>query len=414
MYSKVVVTGMGAITPLGLDVESTWEKLLLGESGVDYITAFNTDTLGVKFAAEVKGFDPEDFLERKEARRMDRFTQMVAVATREALDKARLDTGNVDPYRFAIILGSGIGGIVTLSEEMQVLAERGPRRVSPFLLPMMLADMAPASLSIMFGARGANINIVSSCSSSADALGQAWRMIRTGEADIVIAGGSEAPLCPVALAGFDNMRAISRRNEAPQKASRPFDRDRDGFVMGEGAAVLVLESEESAARRGVEPLAELAGYAATSDAHHIVEPAPEGESASRAVRMALDRAGLRPEEVGYINAHGTSTPLNDIAETRVLKKVFGEEAYRIPISSTKSMHGHLLGAAGAIEAIATVKTLMHGAIPPTINLESPDPECDLDYTANSARKAPVRAALSNSFGFGGHNSVLAFKAIAPG
>ena len=286
---------MGAVTPLGLDVESTWGKLLQGTSGVAYITIFDADSLRVNFAAEVKGFDPDNFMERKEARRLDRFTQLATVAAKEALTQAQLNATKVDPYRIAVILGSGVGGVMTLSQEMQVLAERGSRRVSPFLHPMMLADMAPAKISMMFGARGPNFNVVSACSSSADALGQAWRMIQTGEMDIVIAGGSDAPLSPVIIAGFDNMRALSRRNEAPEKASRPFDKERDGFVMGEGAAILVLESEESAAKREVEPLAELASYAATSDAHHVVEPAPEGHSATRAVQMAMERAGLRAE-----------------------------------------------------------------------------------------------------------------------
>jgi len=401
---------MGVITPLGLDVESTWEKLVQGTSGVDYITAFDHDELEVKFAAEVKGFDPTAYLERKEARRMDRFTQMAAVATKEALAQARLKLEEVDPYRVAVLMGSGIGGILTLSRELQVLRERGARRVTPFLLPMMLADMASAKLSMLLGAQGPNFCTVSSCSSSADALGLAWQMVRTGEMDIAIAGGSEAPICPIAVAGFDAMRTLSRRNDAPQKASRPFDGQRDGFVMGEGAGVLIIESHESVLRRDVQPLAELTGYAATSDAYHVVEPAADGHSAARAIRMTLERAGLKPEDIGHINAHGTSTRLNDTVETKALKEALGQQTYHIPISSTKSMIGHLLGAAGAVEAVATIKALMHQVIPPTINLEVPDPECDLDYTANSARQAPVRAALSTSFGFGGHNSVLVFSA----
>jgi 3-oxoacyl-[acyl-carrier-protein] synthase II len=402
---------LGAVTPLGLDVGSTWTSLLEGTSGVNYITAFDAESMRVNFAAEVKGFDPDDFMERKESRRLDRFTQFAAVAANEALAQARLDVEQADPYRVAVILGSGVGGVMSLTQEMQVVSERGPRRVSPFLLPMMLSDMASAKVSMMFGARGPNINVVSACSSSADALGHAWRMIQSGEMDIVIAGGSDAPLCPVIIAGFDNMRALSRRSHAPEKASRPFDKERDGFVIGEGAGILVLESAESVAKRNAKPLVELAGYAATSDSHHVVEPAPEGRSATKAVELAMERAGLSPKEIGYVNAHGTSTPLNDSVETRVLKQALGETAYLIPINSTKSMLGHSLGAAGAIEAVITAKSILHGTVHPTINLESPDPECDLDYTTEGARKATIRAALSNSFGFGGHNSVLAFKAV---
>jgi 3-oxoacyl-[acyl-carrier-protein] synthase II len=395
---------------MGLDAPSTWEGLIKGISAVDYITAFDTEGFETRIAAEVKGFDPLDYLDRKEARRLDRFAQFAIVASREALSQARLSEDRVDPYRTAVIVGSGIGGIITLSQQQEVLREKGPRRVSPFLIPMMLADMGPAQISMALGAMGPNFCTVSSCSSGADAIGQAWEMVRRGDVDIAIAGGSEAPICPIAIAGFGALRALSRHNEEPKKASRPFDALRDGFVMGEGAAILVLESHQSVLRRGVEPLAELSGYAATSDAFHITEPAPDGSGAAKAMQLAIQRAGLEPTEIDYINAHGTSTPLNDRHETLAIKTAFGEEAYKVAISSTKSMTGHLLGAAGALEAAICVLAIQHQAIPPTINLENPDPECDLDYTPNTARRSRVRAAMSNAFGFGGHNSVLIFTA----
>ena len=408
MNSRVFVTGMGIISPLGLNVASTWKNLTSGVSGVDFITSFDLDGFETRFAGEVKGFEPTDYMEKKEARRMDRFAQFSAAAAGEALAQANLNPEAVDPYRVAVIVGSGIGGITTLSQQYDVLKEKGPRRVTPFLIPMMLADMASAQVSMATGAMGLNMCTVSSCSSGADALGEAWGMIRRDEADAVIAGGSEAPLCPIAVAGFNSLRALSRYNEDPKKASRPFDSNRDGFVMGEGAAILVLESHESIKRRGVEPLAELMGYAATSDAYHITEPWPDGHSAARAMSLAIDRAGIKVEELDYINAHGTSTPLNDKHETQAIKCALGEKAYRIPISSTKSMTGHLLGAGGAVEAAACILAIRDGVIPPTINLEHPDPDCDLDYTPGMSRPHRVRTALSNSFGFGGHNSVLIF------
>ena len=332
------------------------------------------------------------------------------VASLEACQQASLEPEKVDPFRVAVIVGSGIGGIITLSQQYDVLQEKGPRRVSPFLIPMMLGDMAPAQVSMASGAMGPNFSSVSSCSSGADAIGQGWQMIRRDEADIVLAGGSEAPICPIAVAGFNSLRALSRRNDNPKGASRPFDAERDGFVMGEGAAVLVLESEASAVRRGVTPLGEVAAYAATSDAYHLTEPAPGGPSAAKAMTLALERAGLAPHEIGYLNAHGTSTPLNDRQETLAIKSAMGEAAYRVPISSTKSMTGHLLGAGGALEAAVCIMALRDGAIPPTINLENPDEECDLGYTPGVARRLPISSAMSNSFGFGGHNSVLIFTA----
>ena len=403
-----MITGMGIISPLGLDVATTWDGIINGRSGVDFITAFDSEGFDTQFAAEVKGFDPESYLDRKNVRRMDRFAQFAAVAAQEACRQAGLEPGSVDPYRVGVIIGSGIGGISTLSQQHEILIDRGPKRVSPFLIPMMLGDMASAQVSMVTGSMGANYCAVSSCSSGADALGQGWAMIRRGQEDIVLAGGSEAPLVPVAVAGFNALRALSRFNEDPAKASRPFDVQRDGFVMGEGAAVLVLESEESANRRGVTPLAEIKGYAATSDAYHLTEPMASGESAARAMSNALEEAGVDPSEVDYINAHGTSTPLNDRHETMAIKVALGEEAYRVPLSSPKSMTGHLLGSGGALEACFCVLAMENSIIPPTINLNDPDPDCDLDYTPNQARSKEINVTISNSFGFGGHNSVLVF------
>ena len=403
-----MVTGIGIISPLGLDVESTWDGIVNGRSGVDLITAFDTEGFDTHFAAEVKGFDPENYLERKEARRMDRFAQFAAVAAQQACAQAGLERGTVDPYRVGVIIGSGIGGISTLSQQHEILIERGPKRVSPFLIPMMLGDMASAQASMVTGSMGANYCLVSSCSSGADALGQAWAMIRRGQEDIVLAGGSEAPLVPVAVAGFNALRALSRFNENPAGASRPFDVNRDGFVMGEGAAVLVLESEESAKKRGATILGEIKGYAATSDAHHLTEPLASGESAARAMTKALEEAGVTAADVDYVNAHGTSTPLNDRHETAAIKVALGEDAYRVPVSSTKSMTGHLLGSGGALEACFCLLGMENSIIPPTINLIEADPSCDLDYTPNTARPQELNVTVSNSFGFGGHNSVLVF------
>jgi 3-oxoacyl-[acyl-carrier-protein] synthase II len=403
---------MGVVSPLGLNADSTWQGLVNGVSGVDPITDFDPEGFETRFAAGVKGFDPTDYMEKKEARRMDRFAQFAVVAAGEALVQAGLKPQEQDPFRVAAIVGSGIGGIITLSQQYDVLREKGPRRVTPFLIPMMLGDMASAQVSMATGAMGRNFCAVSSCSSGADAIGQAWEMLRLDEADVVLAGGSEAPICPIAIAGFNSLRALSRHNEDPKKASRPFDAQRDGFVMGEGAAILVLESHESMQRRGARPLAELVGYSATSDAHHLTDPSPNGFSAARAMKLAMERAGVRPEEIDYINAHGTSTPLNDRHETEAIKSALGEDAYRVPISSTKSMTGHLLGAGGALEAAACVLAMNHGIIPPTINLETPDPDCDLDYTPCVARRRDIGIAMSNSFGFGGHNSVLIFASAS--
>ncbi|MCH7621095.1 MAG: beta-ketoacyl-ACP synthase II [Chloroflexi bacterium] len=403
---RVFITGIGIISPLGLDVSTTWSELTQGHSGIDLITAFDTEGFDTRFAAQVKGFDPEDYLDRKLARRMDRFAQFAAVAAQEACRNAGISPAEEDPYRVGVIIGSGIGGIITLSQQYEVLRERGPRRVTPFLIPMMLGDMASAQVSMVTGAMGANYCVVSSCSSGADALGQGWEMIRRGQADVVLAGGSEAPISPIAVAGFNSLRALSRYNGDPQLASRPFDRDRDGFVMGEGSAVLVLESEQHLQKRRAPALAELRGYGATSDAHHVTEPNPTGRSAAEAILLALQAAEVDASEIDYLNAHGTSTPLNDSQETKAIKLALGEDAYRVPISSSKSMTGHLLGAGGALEAAFCVLALQHGLIPPTINLHNQDPECDLDYTPLKARAQQLNVVVSNSFGFGGHNSVL--------
>ncbi len=403
---KVVVTGLGMISPLGLNVSDSWDAVIAGESGIDYITGFDAEAFDTRFAAEVKGFDAENYLDRKDARRMDRFAQFAAVAAQEACRQAELEPREMDRYSVHVIIGSGIGGLSTLTEQHRVLLERGPRRVSPFLIPMMLADMGSAQVSMVTGAMGANYCITSSCSSGADAIGAGWELISNGRADVVLAGGAEAPITPLGVAGFNALRALSRQNDNPQRASQPFNRNRDGFVLAEGSAVLVLESADHAAGRGAQPLAELRGYAATSDSHHLTEPNPTGQSAAEAVTAALDVARLSPADVDYLNAHGTSTPLNDWHETKALKLALSEDAYRVPISSTKSMTGHLLGAGGALEAALCTVALGAGVMPPTINLDDPDDECDLDYVPNTARSADLRVALSNSFGFGGHNSVL--------
>ena len=407
--NRVVVTGVGVVSPVGLDADSTWNNLLAGKSGVDQITAFDADGYGTTIAAEVKSFDADGLLGRKEARRMDRFVQLGAGAALEAVEDAGIAVTDENRTRVSVMVASGIGGIITLESQIGVLDRRGPRRVSPFLVPMMLPDMASGQISMLLGAKGPNYSTVSACSSAADTIGQAFEALRRGDVDVAIAGGSEAAICPIGVAGFNACHALSKRNEAPQAASRPFDADRDGFVMGEGGAALILETLEHAMARGAEPVAEMVGYGSTADAHHITQPAPEGEGAARAMNNALEQARTLPEEIGYINAHGTSTPLNDKYETMAVKAVFGEEAYRIPISSTKSMTGHLLGASGALEAAVTVLALSKWAIPPTINLETPDPDCDLDYTPHMPRRGRIRSAMSNSFGFGGHNASLVFQ-----
>lgn len=411
MKNRVVVTGIGVVSPLGLDRKSTWNALMAGESGIGRITSFDTEGFQTTIAAEVKGFDPETYVGKKQARRMDRFVQLAAAATIEAVEHSDLKIVPENSTRISVMISSGIGGIMTLSEQIGVLNQRGPSRVSPFLVPMMLPDMASGQVSIMLGAKGPNYSTVSACSSGADAIGQAFEVLQQGDADVVFAGGAEAAICPIGVAGFNACMALSTRNDDPKAASRPFDVDRDGFVLGEGAAVLVLETMDHAISRGAKPIAELVGYGTTADANHITQPAPEGEGASRAMRIALKKAGLQPEEISYINAHGTSTPLNDKYETMAMKGVFSERAYSIPISSTKSMTGHLLGASGALESAISVMAIAKSAIPPTINLDNADPDCDLDYTPNVARQGTVRAAMTNSFGFGGHNASLVYQAF---
>jgi 3-oxoacyl-[acyl-carrier-protein] synthase II len=411
MTTRIVVTGIGAVSPLGLDIPTLWEALKSGKSGAGPITLFDAELFETKIAAEVKGFNPTDHIEYREARRMDRYTQFATVASLQAVKQSNLDCEK-EGTEVGVIIGSGIGGITTLSAQMATLAEKGPRRISPFLVPMMIADAAAGHVSIMLGAKGMNFCATSACSSGADAVGEACEIIRRGDVQVMIAGGAEAAITPIGIAGFNAAGALSVRNDAPQKASRPFDAQRDGFVMGEGAAVLVLENLDHALKRNANILAELAAYGATSDAFHITQPAQDGKGGAKAMNMALRKAGLTIKDIDYINAHGTSTAMNDKCETMAIKSVFGEHAYRVPVSSTKSMMGHLIGAAGAIEAIVCVLAIQHGVVPPTINLEYPDPDCDLDYVPNVARQQRVRAAMSNSFGFGGHNSVLVLREYA--
>ncbi|MQF99968.1 MAG: beta-ketoacyl-ACP synthase II [SAR202 cluster bacterium] len=409
MSKRIVVTGIGIVSPLGLNTEDTWQGLINGRSGIDYITSFDSELFETRIAGEVKDFNPNDFLDRKEARRMDRFTQFAAVAAQEAVRNAKLDITENNATRIASMIGTGIGGIITLSQEYQVLIDKGPSRVSPFLIPMMLADTASGRVSMMTGAKGPNFNAVSSCATGADTIGEASEIILRGEADVAITGASEAAICPVGVAGFNACSALSRRNDEPQRASRPFDSERDGFVMGEGAAVLVIESLDHALERGASPIVELIGYAAAADAYHITQPAPGGEGGARAMKLALEKAHLSPNDVEYINAHGTSTPMNDKFETMAINSVFGSHAKDLAISSTKSMTGHLLGAGGALEAAISSLVISRGIIPPTINLDNPDPECDLDYVPHNARQMDVSVVISNSLGFGGHNTCLCFR-----
>src|SRR6266567_3629608 len=409
VMSRVVVTGLGLITALGNDVDSTWEALCQGKSGVSEITSYDTSRHRIHFGAELKTFDPSLYLERKEVRRNDPYQQLAIAASKQAVAHAGLEITRDIADDVGVYIGSGIGGLTTLHEQFRTLFEKGPERISPFLINMMIIDGAPGIVSILTGAKGPNWAAVSACATSANTVGEAWETIRRGDARAMIAGGAEKSMTPIAMAAFDNMHALSRRNDDPQGASRPFDVTRDGFVMGEGAGMLILEDLEFAQARGATILAELVGYGSTGDAHHITEPAPGGAGLVRAIRRALQKAGLRPDEIEYINAHGTSTPYNDRTETQAIKTCFGEHASRVAISSTKSMTGHTLGAAGAVEAVISIMAIQTGIIPPTINLHNPDPECDLDYVPNEARKATVNIAMSNSMGFGGHNTCLIFK-----
>ena len=412
MTDRVVVTGIGLVTPVGLNSESTWNSLVEGRSGIAYISLFDAEGYESRIAGEVDNFDASAALGRKEAKRLDRFSQFACVAALEALEHANLNMEKEDADRVGVLIGSGVGGIITISDQHKILLKRGPKRVSPFLVPMMLGDMASGQVSMMIGAKGPNFSTVSACATGADSIGEALEMIRRGRADVVIAGGTEAAICEIGVAGFNSCMALSTRNEDPQGASRPFDSDRDGFVLGEGAGLLVLESLEHAEKRGANILAEMSGYGASSDAHHVTQPHPDGEGAARAMKWAIEDAGITPDKVDYINAHGTSTPLNDKYETIAMKRMYGDHAYNLAISSTKSMTGHLLGAAGAIEAAFTVLAIKNDIVPPTINIENPDPECDLNYIPNTAKKQPVNVAMSNSLGFGGHNASLVFERFA--
>jgi 3-oxoacyl-[acyl-carrier-protein] synthase II len=413
MKRRVVVTGMGAITPVGNDVATTWRALLDGKSGAAPITHFDAANFPVKFAAEVKDFDPLAYMDRKEAKRADQFTQYAVGAANQAMKDAGLAEPNgLDPDRIGVIVGSGIGGLRSFEEQHDVYRQRGPGKISPFFIPMFISDIAAGIVSMQFNAKGPNYATVSACATSAHAIGDAYRTIQYGDADIMITGGAEATVTPMAIGGFANMKALSERNDSPLTASRPFDATRDGFVMGEGSGMVILEELEHARARGARIYAEIVGYGATGDAYHLTAPAPNGEGAQRAMKRALKDASLVPEDIQYINAHGTSTPANDLNETLAIKAVFGDSAKTVNVSSTKSATGHMLGAAGAVEFLVCALVVGEGIIPPTINYETPDPECDLNYTPNEAARRDVRAAISNSFGFGGHNTTLAVQRFA--
>lgn len=413
MAHRVVVTGVGLVTPLGADVAATWAGLLAGRSGAGPITKFDPARLSVRFACEVKGFDPLQYIDRKEARRFDLFAQLALAAAHQAMVQAQLEGKVPDPNRVGVILGSGVGGMQTYEENCAAYVLKGPDRVSPFFVPMFIANMAPGLVSMRYGLKGPNYATVSACASSAHAIGESYNLIRAGTADAMVTGGSEAAITGLTVAAFSNMKAMSTRNDDPAAASRPFDRDRDGFVLGDGGAVVVLESLEHAQRRGATILGEVLGYGLSGDAYHISAPAPEGEGAQRAIRMCLADGKIRPADVGYINAHGTSTPQGDIAETQAIKAVFGDHARRLIFASTKSMTGHLLGGAGALEFAVSMLVATTGKIPPTINQVTPDPECDLDSAPNTMVERTVDVALSNSFGFGGHNVTLAVRRFIP-
>lgn len=408
MKKRVVVTGMGSITPLGNDVKSYWEGLMAGRSGVDLIDKFDTSEYPTKIGAQVKDFNPEDFIDRKEVKRVDRFVQFAIAAAKMAVADAKLEINEKNATRIGCYIGSGIGGLETWEAQYKILLEKGPKRVSPFLIPMMIANMASGVTSIHIGAKGPNSAAITACATGTHSIGDAFKIIQRGDADAMITGGTEASMTPIGYAGFCAARAMSTRNDDPAKASRPFDKNRDGFVMGEGAGVLVLEELDHALARGARIYAEIVGYGMSGDAYHLTAPAPEGEGAGRAMAMALTDAGLEPEDVSYINAHGTSTEFNDKFETAAIKNLFKDYAYKLAVSSTKSMTGHLLGASGGIEAIACVQAIVNDMVPPTINYETPDPECDLDYVPNVARQKVVDVAMSNSLGFGGHNGSIIF------
>lgn len=409
MKRRVVVTGLGALTPIGNEVSTFWNNLITGKSGVGYVTRFDATDYPTRIAAEVKDFDPLQYIDKKEVRRTDLFVQYAIAAAKMALEDAEIQINEENADRIGVYIGSGIGGLQTLEDQHSVLLEKGPKRVSPFFIPMMIGNMAAGLVSIHTGAKGPNSSAVTACATGSNSIGDAFRLIQHGDADVMICGGTESTITPMAFAGFASMGATSRNNDDPEHASRPFDKDRDGFVMGEGAGVLILESLDRALARGAKIYAEMIGYGMSADAHHLTSPAPDGSGAARSMLAAVENAGLKPTDIDYINAHGTSTPLNDLFETIAIKRAFGDHAYKLSVSSIKSMIGHLLGAAGGIEAIASVLALHHQILPPTTNLQNPDPDCDLDYVPNEARKASIRTAISNSFGFGGHNATIAFK-----
>ena len=406
---RVVVTGLGLVTPLGTGVEKNWQALMAGRSGIGPVSRFDVSDFPTRIAGEVRDFVPENFIDKKDVKKMDPFIQYAVGAAKMAMDEAKLPISADNEDMVGVIVGVGIGGLTSIEEYHKLFLDTRLKKVSPFFIPKLIANLAPGQISIRYGAKGINYTPTSACSSGAHAIGEAFRLIRLGEQDAVIAGGAEAALTPLGLGGFIALKAVSSRNDEPEKASRPFDRQRDGFVMSDGAGILVLEEMEQAKRRGVKIYAEIIGYGANSDAYHMTAPSPEGEGAVRCIRMALRSAGISPLEVDYINAHGTSTPYNDATETLAIKRVFGEHAARLAISSTKSMTGHMLGAAGGAEGVYSVLALEHGVLPPTINYEEPDPECDLDYVPNVARQAPIQVAMSNSFGFGGTNACLVFR-----
>jgi len=410
---RVVITGIGVVSPIGNNVNDFWQNLVAGKSGIDTISSFDPDKYGltVKIAAEVKNFNPEDYFDKKDAQKFSDFIKFAYAAAMEAMKDADLENANIDKDRVGVIVGTGIGGLKDIEEQHEILNEKGARRVSPFFIPYGIANMASGVIAIKYGFRGPNYCVVSACATGNHSIGDAFRIIQRGDADIIIAGGTESAITPLGIAGFASLKALSTRNDEPQKASRPFDKDRDGFVMGEGAGILILEEYEHAKKRGAKIYAEIKGYAATDDAFHVTAPCSDGEGAAMCMRLALKDASLNPEDIDYINAHGTSTPLNDKIETLAIKKVFKDHAYKLKISSNKSMIGHLLGAASAVEAVASVKTIETGIIPPTINLENPDPECDLDYVPNKAIQYDVKNVLSNSFGFGGTNACIILSKV---
>ena len=409
MQRRVVITGMGAITPVGLNVDEMWQSMLAGKSGADLITKFDTSEFVTKFAAEIKGFDPLNHFEKKELRRLDAYTQYALVSAREAVKSSEIDFEKEDKTRIGVIVGSGIGGMMSFETEMRKLIEKGPKRISPFFIPQMISDIAAGQISIEFGLKGPNYATVSACATSGHAVGAAFETVKRGDADLMVCGGSEAAITPMGIGGFNSMKAISTRNDDPATASRPFDLNRDGFVMGEGAGIVIVEDLDHAIKRNAKIFAEIVGIGFTADAYHLTAPAPEGEGAVRAMKQCIADGNLTIEDIQYVNAHGTSTPFNDKNETAAIKTVFGELAKEISISSTKSMTGHLLGSAGAVEGIVCVLAIKSNTIPPTINYQTPDPECDLNYTPNIPQNREVTAAISNTFGFGGHNACLSFK-----